>query len=90
MSRDALVKRLYRPEFETSASFLFKMHPNKKNFIDGLELILNKWTALRLAIEMEWGGPYTAQKAQDLHYSLVDYFENGNSAFNVQTVYSTY
>lgn len=53
------------------------MHPNKQNFVNGLQLILDKWTALKLAIEMEWGGPFTAQKAQDFHYSLIDYFEKG-------------
>ncbi len=53
------------------------MHPNKENFSDGVALILIRWTALQLAIEMEWAGPYTAQKAEDLHFSLVDYFEKG-------------
>lgn len=53
------------------------MHPNKQNFIEGLSIILKRWTALQLAIEMEWGGPHTVEKAQDLEDSLIDYFEKG-------------
>jgi len=53
------------------------MHPNKKNFYDGLKIILDRWTALQLAVEMEWAGPNTEQKAEDLHFSLMDYIEKG-------------
>lgn len=53
------------------------MHPNKRNFAEGMELILKKWTALQLAIDMEWGGHTTAEKALDLEDSLLDYFEKG-------------
>lgn len=53
------------------------MHPNKRNFMEGLQIILKRWTALQLAVDMDLGGPNTAQKAEDLHYSLVDYIEKG-------------
>lgn len=53
------------------------MHPNKRNFVEGLHIILKRWTALQLAVDMDLGGPNTAQKAEDLHYSLVDYVEKG-------------
>lgn len=53
------------------------MHPNKRNFVEGIGIILKKWTALQLAVEMEWAGPFTSQKAVDLEESLIDYFEKG-------------
>lgn len=55
-----------------------KMHPNKANFIEGLSIVMKRWTALQLAVEMDWGGPYSSEKAKDFEESLADYFEKGS------------
>lgn len=51
------------------------MHPNKKNFVEGVDLIFSRWTALQLSIQMDWGGHDTAGKAEGFKESLVEYFE---------------
>lgn len=55
-----------------------QMHPNKLNFVEGLDLVLERWVAFKMALEMEWGGHGTAQKAQEFKEGLVDYFERGS------------
>lgn len=53
------------------------VHPNKQNFIDGLDLIFGRWVALRMAVEMEWGGYDSAEKVEQFKQALVDYFDKG-------------
>ena len=53
------------------------MHPNKKNFVDGVELVFQRWTAFRLAIDMEWGGHDSVCKEAEFKAALVQYFEEG-------------
>lgn len=55
------------------------IHPNKLNFIEGLSLVLERWVALKMALEMEWGGHDTARKSDEFKAALVDYFERGSS-----------
>ncbi|KAI9599336.1 hypothetical protein BDF19DRAFT_428389 [Syncephalis fuscata] len=51
------------------------VHPNKAAFIEGVELSLKSWTALRLAIDNDWGNDDMGEEKQlwmcDI---LVDYF----------------
>jgi pre-rRNA-processing protein TSR2 len=54
-----------------------KVHPNKRNFIEGLGIIFSRWPALRMAVDMEWGGHDTVEKAQRFQDSLIDYFDRG-------------
>lgn len=54
------------------------MHPNKQKFLRGFHLIFQRWTAFQLAIQMDWGGPNTAAKAEEFQLALQDYFEKGN------------
>jgi len=43
-------------------------------FEEGLRLILESWTALRLAVENQWGGVNSQSKAQELTEDLVYWF----------------
>ncbi|KAJ1815254.1 rRNA accumulation- protein [Coemansia sp. RSA 2671] len=53
-----------------------KMHPNKEAFIEGVDHILAKWTALGLAIEHSWGGHETEEKRDDMVDDIVEFFDN--------------
>ncbi|XP_051136472.1 pre-rRNA-processing protein TSR2-like isoform X2 [Andrographis paniculata] len=37
---------------------------------DGINLLLSRWTALRMTVENEWGGRDSSQKAQQLGQQL--------------------
>ena len=54
------------------------IHPNKLNFIEGVDLIFNGWTALNLAVQMEFAGDDTQEKARWLRKVIVDHFDAGN------------
>ena len=55
------------------------MHPNKALFMEGVGIVMRRWTALRMAVEMGWAGCDGEQRAQDLADALITYFEeNGN------------
>lgn len=56
------------------------MHPNKRNFVEGLGLVLDRWVALQMAVEMGWGGHDTASKAEGFKAGLIDYFDQGMCA----------
>ena len=51
------------------------IHPNKLNFIEGVDLIFNDWTALKLAVQMEFAGEDTQEKARWLRKVIVDHFD---------------
>lgn len=46
----------------------------KPAFEEGCYLVFMKWTALQLAIENEWGGPSSREKAQQLLEDVIDWF----------------
>ncbi|KAL1925565.1 uncharacterized protein VTP21DRAFT_448 [Calcarisporiella thermophila] len=50
-------------------------HPNKVAFTEGVKLLFRTWTALRLAVENEWGGYDSAEKRDWMVDVVVDYFE---------------
>lgn len=58
-----------------SAASSTNIHPNKLNFIEGVDLIFNDWTALNLAIQMEFAGEDTLEKARWLRKVIVDHFD---------------
>ncbi|XP_031493979.1 uncharacterized protein LOC116260041 [Nymphaea colorata] len=43
-------------------------------FSEGIHLILSRWTALRLAVENEWGGRSSRQKFDNLVVDLISWF----------------
>lgn len=63
-----------------------KMHPNKANFLEGLSIVMKRWTALQLAVEMQWGGHNAAEKAKDFEESLADYFEKGFEFYYIKII----
>ncbi|KAJ1815468.1 rRNA accumulation- protein [Coemansia sp. RSA 2598] len=52
-----------------------KMHPNKEAFIEGVDHILAKWTALSLAVANSWGGPDSEDKRDNMVDEIVEYFD---------------
>lgn len=53
------------------------VHPNKRNFIEGVSLIFESWTAYRLAVQMEFAGEDTLEKAEWFRKVIVDHFDAG-------------
>jgi len=51
------------------------IHPNKSNFIEGVNLIFDSWTAFTLAVQMEFAGEETHEKADWLRKVIVDHFD---------------
>lgn len=57
------------------ATAVHRMHPNKAAFVEGLNLIFDSWTALKLAVQMEFSGEDTHEKALWLRSTLVEHFD---------------
>lgn len=55
------------------------MHPNKKLFVEGVHLLMGRWAALRMAVEMGWGGCDSEQKSIEFADGLIRYFEEGGA-----------
>ena len=51
------------------------VHPNKLNFIEGVNLIFDSWTAFTLAVQMEFAGEETHEKAAWFRKVIVDHFD---------------
>ena len=47
----------------------------KENFFLGVKLIFYKWTALKLAVEHQWGGVDSEDKREWFIGEIIDYFE---------------
>ena len=45
-------------------------------FEEGVTLVFRRWTALLLALDMQWGGKDSAQKAQDIYEHTIFWFRN--------------
>ncbi|KAF9119602.1 hypothetical protein BGW39_000180 [Mortierella sp. 14UC] len=55
-------------------------HPNQVAFKEGVEYLFHSWTALKLAVDGEWGGHDSAAKRDWFVDTIVDYFsENGKN-----------
>jgi pre-rRNA-processing protein TSR2 len=57
------------------------VHPNQAAFAEGLGYILKSWTAMKLAVEQEWGGHDSIEKRDWMAETLVEYF--GASKFSL-------
>lgn len=49
-------------------------HPNKLAFQEGVGYILKSWTALKLAVEQDWGGIESREKREWMIEVIVDIF----------------
>lgn len=63
----------------TVAAPTHQIHPNKLNFIEGVDLIFDSWTALILAVQMDFAGEDTLEKAQWIRKVMVEHFDAGNN-----------
>jgi pre-rRNA-processing protein TSR2 len=51
-------------------------------FQEGIGLVLSRWSALRTAVENEWGGPHSHGKAQQLAADIFSWFTQFNGTIN--------
>ncbi|KAF9160695.1 hypothetical protein DFQ26_005265 [Actinomortierella ambigua] len=58
-------------------------HPNQVAFREGVEYLFHSWTALKLAVDGEWGGHDSAEKRDWFIDTIVDYF--GEKGKNIDT-----
>ena len=49
-------------------------HTYRPQFEEGVNLLFSHWTALCLAIDQEWGGPTSRQKAEQLYQDVLRWF----------------
>lgn len=43
-------------------------------FEEGARIVFQRWTALNLAVENQWGGPTSAEKAQQIYNECIAWF----------------
>jgi pre-rRNA-processing protein TSR2 len=43
-------------------------------FEEGVTLVFRRWTALLLALDMQWGGPQSSEKAQAIYEDTISWF----------------
>lgn len=60
------------------------MHPNKLNFIEGTKIIITTWAALRIAVQNEFGGPQSQEKADWLVDAIVEHFDAEGKSVEVE------
>ena len=53
---------------------------HRATFEEGAVLIFARWTALQLGVQNEWGGPKSAEKAQELLQDVIGWFYNTKGA----------
>lgn len=61
----------------TTAGSRPAVHPNKLRFVEGVNLVFDSWTALTLAVQMEFAGEDTLEKAAWLRQVIVEHFDAG-------------
>lgn len=65
-----------------SQALMAARHPDHLvNFKIGIQTIFRQWTALCLAVHNQWGGPNSAQKANDLVQTMIDLFNTPEKIF---------
>eukprot|EP00892_Ulva_mutabilis_P012337 jgi/Ulvmu1/9476/UM052_0045.1 len=47
---------------------------HRPQFEEGVNLVLKKWTALQLAVENQWGGRDSTEKADDMYNEILEWF----------------
>lgn len=50
-------------------------HPNKIAFEEGVSYIFHNWTALKLAVEQDWGGVESDEKREWFIDVIIDHFD---------------
>jgi len=58
----------------------------KKSFEEGCYLLFMKWTALQLAINNEWGGSTSKEKAKALYDEVIEWFYTAKGAWEYHVV----
>lgn len=53
------------------------VHPNKLKFMEGVDLIFDSWTALTLAVQMDFAGEDTLEKAAWFRKVIIEHFDAG-------------
>ncbi|XP_021773086.1 pre-rRNA-processing protein TSR2 homolog [Chenopodium quinoa] len=48
------------------------------HFQEGISLVLSKWWTLQMAVQNEWGGPHSQQKALDFSSRIFNFFHKPN------------
>ena len=57
---------------KVGAGILKSVH--RPQFEEGVKLLLTKWTALQLAVENQWGGRDSRDKAEDMYDEILEWF----------------
>ena len=55
-------------------------------FEEGVKLVLSRWTALCLAVENEWGGRSSREKADQLYTDILNWFYDNSGEYVEQDV----
>ncbi|KAL0079290.1 Pre-rRNA-processing protein TSR2-domain-containing protein [Phycomyces blakesleeanus] len=63
-----------------------QQHPNKLAFVEGVTYIFKSWTALKLAVEQDWGGVESAEKRDWMIQLMVDYFDKNGKKVEVDEI----
>ncbi|RUS20418.1 Pre-rRNA-processing protein TSR2-domain-containing protein [Endogone sp. FLAS-F59071] len=66
-------------------------HPNQVAFTDGVSCIFRAWTALKLAVDLDWGGPDSAEKRAWFVDIVVEQFQQKGKkldAFELEDILS--
>ncbi|RCH97224.1 hypothetical protein CU098_011206 [Rhizopus stolonifer] len=61
-------------------------HPNKLAFEEGARYIFNNWTALKLAVEQDWGGVESPEKKEWFIDVVIDYFGKQGKKLDVDDI----
>ncbi|KAI8097746.1 Pre-rRNA-processing protein TSR2-domain-containing protein, partial [Halteromyces radiatus] len=61
-------------------------HPNKVAFQQGVTYIFKNWTALKLAVEQDWGGVDSAEKRDWMIDLITDYFGKNGKKVDVDEI----
>lgn len=54
-------------------------------FEEGVGLVFQRWTALCLAIDQQWGGQSSAEKAEDLYSDVLHWFEKNTGIVHARS-----
>uniref|UniRef100_A0A1D1Y354 Pre-rRNA-processing protein TSR2 n=2 Tax=Anthurium amnicola TaxID=1678845 RepID=A0A1D1Y354_9ARAE len=57
-------------------------------FVEGVSLVLSRWTALQMAVEDGWGGKDSRDKSQELESAVVSWFTQSNDPLYIDDLES--
>ncbi|CAO3645694.1 unnamed protein product [Mucor fragilis] len=61
-------------------------HPNKLAFEEGVSYIFHNWTALKLAVEQDWGGVDSAEKREWFIDVIIEHFGKHGKKLDIDEV----